>query len=239
METTSTSLRGTKVAISYSVALHVAEAAELLHLSVLKCIVLTLPDAPSHFDDCVILWSLRLAVRAMQELKAAGSPAAELLGRVLDISLEARADGQPFHPWAASPSKWHHPHRKIISSPTACCGSQSGSPPTKSTCSPLSVAVPKPPPQCPPSPPPLEANPRASKSSVGTVAFGGFFFVTLYTTPCPCSGALPSRCLRLHHARPPFFLPRGVLRLGEGGGRAHARGALLKASGGRGSLCVR
>ena len=91
------------IAINLLVAVTVVEAVQQLDQNLFECVVATLPVSPSAGNETILFWSRALAVRvqmAQLTLVAAKESAAELLGRVLDASLESRADGQPFKNWA-------------------------------------------------------------------------------------------------------------------------------------------
>ena len=91
------------IAINLLVAMTVVEAVQQLDQNLFECVVATLAVSPSAGNETIVFWSRALAVRvqmAQLTLVAAKESAAELLGRVLDASLESRADGQPFKHWA-------------------------------------------------------------------------------------------------------------------------------------------
>ena len=93
------------IAINLLVAMTVVEAVQQLDHNLFDCVVI-LAVSPSAGNETILFWSRALAVRvqmAQLTLVAAKDLAAELLGRVLDASLESRADGQPFKHWATLP----------------------------------------------------------------------------------------------------------------------------------------
>ena len=94
------------IAINLLVAMTVVEAVQQLDQNLFVAVVATLAVSPSAGNETILFWSRALAVRiqmAQLTLVAAKDVAAELLGRVLDASLESRADGQPFKHWATLP----------------------------------------------------------------------------------------------------------------------------------------
>ena len=79
------------VPILLVVAVAVASAVEKLDDKLFNAVVETLEGTSGCGPSAVLQWPLTLAVRVQLALRAAGDPAAELLGRQIDGALECVA----------------------------------------------------------------------------------------------------------------------------------------------------